>query len=464
MVRRLYTRFVKPISKDTDTAEREIILNFLLVGIFCLSIAAFIITLMAPILSREPSFPSRLFNNFIIILFIVSLYFIARYKQQYKLVATILTLLIAIFGLSIASQWGILDPYSGLLLGLAVVMAGILIGARYSIYITVILAIALACIQQGQASDNLHPNLSWMQAKPAFGDVIGLTVILFVIALVSWLFNRQMELSLKRAQRSERALERQRDLLEIKVEKRARQLEEAQLDKMQQLYRFAELGQLSTALFHDLANHLSTVNLDIEGISSGVQPDIMNRIQQNVGHINDIVRRVRQQIGGKRSAETFDVQGEIKEVVKILETTAKNADVKVTIKTDKSLKPALLYNGDPTRFRQVILNLINNGIEAYPPDHSKKSQAKEVGVALSRQGTRLLISVSDYGAGIKQSSLSKIFNPFYTTKSKGIGIGLFIVKQIVENDFDGTIDAKSDKLEGTVFTVSMPRTYYARAA
>ena len=462
MRRKFYNLFIKPISKDSDQAEREVVLNYLLIGILGLSIIAFIVTLLAPVISGEPAFPGRLVNNFITILFIVVLYFTARYIKQYRLVAVLLTSLIALFGCFIGSQWSILDPHSALLLSLAVVMASILIGARYSLYLVAVLITVLIYLQHGQSTGSLHPDLSWMRQKPVPGDVIGFSAILSVIALVSWLFNRQMELSLKRARRSEKALQRQRDLLEVKVEKRARQLEQAQLERMQQLYRFAELGQLSTALFHDLASHLSTVNLDVEGLSGAGQPQITRRIQENVGHINDIVKRVRQQIGGKSNLEIFDIRDEIEEVVKILEPTAEQAKVQVMVTADKSVKPLLSYKGDVTRFRQVILNLVCNGIEAYSERTSKKAGPKEVDVALSRQGSSLLISVNDHGAGIQEANRAKIFKPFYTTKAKGIGIGLFIVKQIVENDFNGVIAVASDRQQGTTFSINIPKTYYAK--
>lgn len=465
---KFYNRFIKPISKETDQAEREIVLNFLLVGIFALAIIALIDTILAPVISHEPYHASRVLNNSITVLFIVGLYVVARYKKQYKVVAVMLTLLIALFGCFVALQWGILDPYSTLLLSLAVVMAGILIGARYSLYVTSCLVLVLAYFQHGESTGSLHPDLDWVGTKPVPvsvpGDVIGFSAILFVIAFVSWLFNRQMELSLKRARRSEKALKRQKELLEIKVERRARQLEAAQLEKVQELYRFAELGQLSTALFHDLANHLSTVNLDIEGLTAGDHPDITRRIQSNVGHINAIVRRVRQQIGGKNSIGAFNVKDEIEEVTKILLPAAGQADVTITITTDKSVKPSLSYRGDVTRFRQVMMNLVSNAIGAYPSRRSRAAGSRTVNVDIKRQQTILFINVNDHGTGIRPASHHKIFEPFYTTKKNGVGIGLFIVKQVVENDFKGAITLSSDKKHGTTFSVSLPKSYYAKAS
>ena len=461
----LYNRFIKPVSKDSDQAEREIVLNYLLAGIFILAIIALVDTVLAPVISREPAHLDRIVNNSVTVLFIGGLYALARYKQQYKTVAVTLTLLIAMFACSMVYSWGLLVPTGILLCSVAIIMAGILISARSALYVAGAITLVVIGLQYAKVRGWIHPDLSWMHNSSTAGDVIGFSSIFFVIAFVSWLFNRQMELSLVRAQRSEKALKRQRDVLEIKVEKRARQLEAAQLEKMQELYRFAELGQLSTALFHDLANHLSTVNLDIEGLPIDEAPDIMRRIQQNVGDINSIVRRVRHQISGKNTIEVFDVMHEIKEVVKILEPAATQSGVVVRVSADASVKPSLAYKGDVTRFRQIVLNLISNGIEAYPARRSSaKNSATDriVYVQLRRQRSTLFIEVNDRGRGIRASSLTKIFEPFYTTKSKGVGIGLFIVRQVVEHDFEGSINVTSEKRRGTTFSIGLPKSYYVR--
>jgi hypothetical protein len=200
MTHKFYNRFIKPISKDSNLAEREIVLNYLLVGILGLSIVSFAITLLSgPLISHGPDYISRLLSNFATILFIVGLYFTARYRKRYQLVAVILTLLITLFGCFVALQWGMLNTVGMLLFSLAVVMAGILIGARYSLFMACGLTVVLGLLQHGQVTGFLHPDLSWLDSQPIPGDVISFSTILFLIALVSWLFNRQMELSLKRA-------------------------------------------------------------------------------------------------------------------------------------------------------------------------------------------------------------------------------------------------------------------------
>ncbi len=458
-----YKKFIRPLSTDTDQAEREIVLNYLLVGIFGLAVVALIDTVFAPIISHESYQADRVLTNVITVALIVGLYILARYGRRYRTVAVILTLLIAAFGCDIAFSWGVLNTNSILLFSLAVVMAGVLIGARYSLYMTVGIAAVLAFLQHGESTGALHPDLTWLSTQPTKGDVIGFSAILFVIALVSWLYNRQMELSLRRAQRSERALQHQKKLLEIKVEKRAQQLAAAQLEKMQELYRFAELGQLSTSLFHDLANHLSTVSLDIEGLTAREESDLMRRISENVGHIETIVKRVREQIGGKNAVEVFSVLHEIDEVLKILAPAARQAKVEVVVERDPTVKPGLRYKGDIIRFRQIVLNLIANAIESYPAveQRAKDTSPRVVALRLGRERTVLSIEVADQGAGIPEAELTKVFRPFYTTKKGGIGIGLFIVKQVVEKDFGGSIAVSSEREGGTSMTVLLPKSYYA---
>jgi signal transduction histidine kinase len=113
------------------------------------------------------------------------------------------------------------------------------------------------------------------------------------------------------------------------------------------------------------------------------------------------------------------------------------------------------------RFRQIILNLVSNGIEAYS-SAEQTGDERTVIIRLERKRSAALIQVTDHGIGINPTDRDKIFRPFYTTKQKGTGIGLFIVKQVVENDFKGTITLASDR-PGTTFRVSLPKSYYANS-
>lgn len=459
-MQKFYRRFIKPLSTEPDRAERELVLNYLLLGIICLAIIALLDTVLQYVFTQQNFLLGRIASIVITVFVFVGLYLVSRYKGLHTSVAIMLTTAIGLLAVAMLYQWGLLVPTGIALCSLAIVMGGILISARYSLYVALAILATLVGLQYAQATGHWQPDLHWMQSPSTAGDVIGFGAIFFTIALVSWLFNRQMELSLRKALRSEKALQRQKDLLEVKVEKRARQLEAAQLEKMQELYRFAELGRLSTALFHDLANHMASVSVDIEGLGAKNQSDIMRRISQNITHIDTIVQRVRKQIRGKHTTEVFSVSQEIEEVISILEPTAKQARVKIECSFEPTVKANLLYKGDVVRFRQIILNLVCNAIEAYPATRSADAGTRVVAINVSRQRTTVTIKVSDHGQGIKPADLANIFKPFFTTKEKGAGVGLFLVKQIVEDDFKGSLQARSDN-DSTVFGVDLPKSYYA---
>jgi len=410
------------------------------------------------ILLRESFTITRFFSVLIILLFWIGLYSLSRLKQKHTLASVILVGLF--FGLAcfLTFEWGIFIPAGVLMFSLVIIMAGILLGARYSLYAALATSTVLIGLEVAKAHHWIMPNVAWMQRPSIIGDAIAHSILYALIALISWLFNRQMEMSLKRARRSEKALKHQKDNLEIKVKERTRELELAQLEKMQQFYRFAELGHLSTALFHDLANHLMSISVDIEGLQAEQRSDILERIQKNMRHIDDVVRSVRQHIQGKNSIESFNVTDEVREVSKILAMVAEEARTKIVVNDLLSKKP-VLFKGDVTRFRQLVTNLVSNGIEAY--DGTTFLQ-RTVDVGLATDKHNLILTVTDHGVGISPAMQEKIFEPFYSTKEKGIGIGLFIIKKVTVEDFGGSLAVVSNKEDGTVFTATLPLAHHVK--
>ena len=100
---------------------------------------------------------------------------------------------------------------------------------------------------------------------------------------------------------------------------------------------------------------------------------------------------------------------------------------------------------------RVITNLIKNAIQAVPEVESPR-----ILVTVASEGNTVKISVADNGVGISDELKHKIFEPKFTTKSSGMGLGLGMVKNIVEN-YNGTIDFTSQIGKGTVFTIKFPK-------
>ena len=451
-----YDRFIRPFTSDPYSAARETVMNIVLLGLILLGVASLATTLAGYIFAGYDFVITRLFSIVGVTATLVLFYYLARYRNRQRLVAVMLVVAIFICASFMANQWGLLLPVPLLLFSLAVVMAGILISSRFSLFAAALSILVLGILQFFHADGIVEPDLSWMHSTSTTGDVIGYGCLFLSIALITWLFNRQMEFSLYRAKKAEAALLRQNDRLEEKVVARTRELEKEQLEKMQQMYRFAELGHVSTALFHDLANHLSTVSLDIETLQKRTQPEILSRIDDNIGYIDAIVQGVRSQLQGKVKVEVFDIKAEIAEVAKVAKVSARAAQaLGVDIILDYDQKHPLWFKGDALRFRQVIINLLSNAIEAHKGLRSSvKERAVKISVNIDRKTA--VITVADKGTGIPANIRERIFDPFYTSKDKGTGIGLFIVRKVVERDFKGEINLVETTKTGTTFSLKLP--------
>jgi len=106
---------------------------------------------------------------------------------------------------------------------------------------------------------------------------------------------------------------------------------------------------------------------------------------------------------------------------------------------------------DRTQLIRIITNLVKNGIQAIPDGQENKS----IIVAVKKVNDTVLITVEDNGIGIEEQNISRIFEPKFTTKNSGMGLGLGIIKNIIEN-YKGTITFESNFGKGTIFTVSLP--------
>ena len=106
---------------------------------------------------------------------------------------------------------------------------------------------------------------------------------------------------------------------------------------------------------------------------------------------------------------------------------------------------------DRTQLIRIITNLVKNAIQAIPEEQEEKS----ITVAVKKQNNNVTISVQDNGTGIEAENSAYIFEPKFTTKNSGMGLGLGIIKNIIEN-YKGTITFETQYGKGTTFIVSLP--------
>ncbi|HSW66258.1 MAG TPA: HAMP domain-containing sensor histidine kinase [Bacillota bacterium] len=451
MIKRLLHLLIAPRQQDEDIRNREIVLNMLLAGTLLMLALAFCLLLFHWLVQHYQIAATRSLSVLGALLMVGVLYTLSR-RGYYRIAAFVLVGLYSLMAAAVIYQWGITIPTGELLMGLVIVLAGILLGPAYSLYVAAGAAVWLLGCQLAAEHGLIHPDWSWTLTQPSFGDALGFCLIFGLIALVSWLFNHQMERSLHRAKRAELALTHQKELLETTVEERTRELQAVQLEKIQQMYRFAELGQLSTALLHDLANHLTTLTLDIEGLEGQTRSRMLQRAKRSIRYIDDMVLRVRDQLHGRVSDRVFSVSSEVDEVVKILNHRAQQAHVVLRWQTAMDRKSLKIY-GEPIKFRQLMANLISNGIDAY---EGVETERREVLVTADVQKNKVVVTVNDWGKGIPKDQREQLFEPFYSTKKTGMGMGLFIAKQICEEHFRGSIAVNADA-EHTAFIVRLKK-------
>ncbi len=450
---KLYNRYIAPRQRDPDTRGRVIVLNVLLAGTLLILVATCLILLYDIFVIGLYNLGPTILSIIGATCFIGLLYRLSR-SGRHKLSAILLVSLYFLIGSIVTYTWGILVPTGVLVFGLVITLGGILLGPAFSLYTAGASSIWIFCVQMAANAGLIEQDVSWLVEKPTLGDAFSIVLIFIIMAVVSWLFNFQMNRSLHRATAAEAALTRQKSLLETTVEKRTQELQSTQLEKIREMYRFAELGQLSTALLHDLANHLTTLTVEIEGLEGQTRSRALGRAKRSIRYIDDMVIRVRDQLHGKSDVRPFNVIDETDEVVKMLRHKAMANDVLLKWQIPVNKKD-LRVRGEQVRFRQLMANLISNAIDAYFEPRGLEEK-RDVLIEVKLDAHNITITVDDWGRGIPKDVRAKLFEPFYSTKQTGMGMGLYIARQIVEEHFLGEIKIDETR-DYTSFVVSLPR-------
>ncbi|MGD0336049.1 MAG: ATP-binding protein [Candidatus Omnitrophota bacterium] len=226
-------------------------------------------------------------------------------------------------------------------------------------------------------------------------------------------------------------------------------------DRLFEAEKFASIGRLAGGIAHEIKNPLASIKTFTAYLNRKFDnPEFRSKFQRIVGsevdRINHIVEQLVTYAHPKSlQLEKTDIHKIIEETLSLLENELKKA--KVEVKTNYYPKNAML-SVDPEQFKQVFLNLFLNSIQAM--EHNN-GELKELKVSTYRQNGCLKVVVSDSGEGIHPEKVPLVFDPFFTTKESGCGLGLSIVKSIVESH-RGKISVKSELSHGAAFCISLP--------
>jgi PAS domain S-box-containing protein len=248
---------------------------------------------------------------------------------------------------------------------------------------------------------------------------------------------------------AEQRLQEYATQLEAKVEERTRELCIAQ-ERMLRQERLAALGQLAGEVGHELRNPLSTIKNAVY-LLRHIQPDAAEPVKEYLELIDREVRESSQIIsdlldyGRAQSGEPRALSaGEL--LAAALAKFPPPVGVQVHAAAALSSNPRLI--ADQRQVVQVLGNLILNACQAMPG-------GGELRLRTWQEGCRVAIAVSDTGSGIKDEDLPRLFEPLFTTKSRGIGLGLAVSKKFIEAN-GGSIEVTSQIGQGSTFTVWLP--------
>ncbi len=224
--------------------------------------------------------------------------------------------------------------------------------------------------------------------------------------------------------------------------------------------RLSMMGELAASLSHEILHPIATARNNARAGMRFLEmsPPNLSEVKEALGCVvrdadraKDIVGRIRSQI--KRAPpqkERFDLHEAINEVIVMVRSAIAKDAISVNTRLMDGLVPV---QGDRVQLQQVLVNLILNAVEAMS---SVEDGARELSIRTEQSQTGgALVAVHDSGPGIDSVNLERVFEPFYTTKTNGIGMGLSICQTIIHGH-GGRLSVRANEPRGTVFQFTLP--------
>ena len=213
--------------------------------------------------------------------------------------------------------------------------------------------------------------------------------------------------------------------------------------------RLSVIGELTARISHDLRNPLSVIKLTVDSMESRISKKLDPKLEEYIPVINDSLSRINYQINQVLGfVKTTNIDMKLVSLLKILEESIKNTHIPNNIvitlpENDFSLM------ANKIQLEAAFNNLLSNSIDAIGENKGN------ITIRARNEKEQIVLEFEDSGIGISKENLEKIFEPLFTTKQRGTGLGLASVKSIVDTH-GGTISVKSHP---TVFTISLPQNH-----
>lgn len=248
-------------------------------------------------------------------------------------------------------------------------------------------------------------------------------------------------------------------VLDITEQKRARELSRQQEERLQATSRLVTMGEMASTLAHELNQPLAAIasynsgcinRIDAGQVDHIELREIHEKIGRQARRAGDIIRRVHDFVRrSEPKREPVDLNAIIRESVALIEADVRKRRMRVT--TELLPYPPMV-TADPVMIEQIIVNLVRNGMDAMS---TTPASMREV-LIQTRQSTNMMeVWIADRGSGINAETATRLFQPFFTTKDEGMGMGLNICRSIAELHH-GRLTFEPNPAGGTIFILTLP--------
>ncbi len=221
----------------------------------------------------------------------------------------------------------------------------------------------------------------------------------------------------------------------------------------------AVVVRLASAIAHEIRNPLNYINLTLDHLRTSLAPaDPEKRavVERLTAQLKSEVQRINTRISeflkytrpARLELKSLDLRETVADALRMVEVQATESNIETKLEADAAL-PHIV--GDREALRSVFTNLIINGMQAMEGTGGRLT----IKLSATDEGRHARVQISDTGRGIAPDNVSKIFEPYYSTKETGTGLGLAIVRKAIE-EHNGTISVESQQGAGTTFIVELP--------
>lgn len=222
--------------------------------------------------------------------------------------------------------------------------------------------------------------------------------------------------------------------------------------------KLASVGRLSSGIAHEIGNPLGIVSgylelIKDESLESKTKADFIDRAEKEIQRIDRIIRQLLDYARKtKENVMSLSLDGVLRDVIDMVRVQPFMQSIVID---SEPVPESVRVKAEPDQLKQVFLNLIINAADAINGQGDRTEG--QIDISVQQEEEIVSIQIKDNGAGIAESDLDSVFDPFYTTKEpgKGTGLGLSVCFMIIE-DLEGTIGIESDGGNGTTVTIRLP--------